>query len=90
MQNMLPSHVQLTSEQRQAILARPGEPLHIEDAETNKVYLLVEEGALPILEEAYIRQGLELARQQINEGQISTFTAEEIKAEAKRRRELKA
>jgi hypothetical protein len=90
MQHMLPSQVQLTPEQRQAILARPGEPLHIEDAETNKVYLLVEEGAIPTLEEAYIQQGLKLARQQIAEGQISTLTAEEIKAEAKRRRELKA
>ncbi|HEY4232604.1 MAG TPA: hypothetical protein VGM76_04205 [Lacipirellulaceae bacterium] len=85
---MPPSQVQLTSEQRQAILATPGEPIHIEDPETQKVYLLVEEGAFPQLEEAYIRQGLDLARQQIANGQISTATAVEVIAEAKRRSDL--
>jgi hypothetical protein len=87
---MSTSPIQLSPEQRQAILACPGEPIHIEDEQTQKVYLLLEEGVLPKLEESYIRQGLDLARQQIASGQVSTVTAEDIKAEARRRSGLKA
>jgi hypothetical protein len=87
---MTPSQLQLSPEQREAILARPGEPLHIEDAETQKVYLLVEEGAFPQLEDAYVRQGLDLARKQIANGQTSTISADDIKVEARRRSGLKA
>jgi hypothetical protein len=80
--------IQLSPEQRQAILACPGEPIHIEDQQTQKVYLLLEEGAFPKLEQDYIRQGLELARQQILRGQTSTASVDEIISEGQRRGNL--
>ena len=54
--------IELTPEQRQAVLAGAGLPLHIHDPQTQKVYLLIEQGVEPTLEEAYIRGGLDLAR----------------------------
>jgi Arc/MetJ-type ribon-helix-helix transcriptional regulator len=72
------SNLQLTPEMREALLANPGVPVHIVDEETRKVYVLVEEGAYPELEEEYIRQGLELARSQIARGEVSTATIDEV------------
>jgi hypothetical protein len=83
------SHVQLTPEQRQALAARPGEPVHITDEETHKVYLLVEEGVVPTLDEEYIRQRLEVARDQIARGEVSTAPIDAVIAEAQRRHSRK-
>ena len=77
--------LQLTPELRQALQASAGEPLHIEDDETKKVYLIVEEGVVPTLDEAYIREGLQLARQQIARGEVSERTIDEVIVEAERR-----
>ena len=76
------SNLQLTPELRQALLANPGEPVHIADEETRKVYLLVEQGAFPELEEEYIRHGLEQAREQITRGEVSTASITEVIAKA--------
>lgn len=70
---------QLTSEQRQA-LAASGGAVQIEDAETNKVYLIVEQGFASTLDESYIRQGLDHAADQVRRGEESTWSPEEIKA----------
>ena len=75
---MQTSNLQLTPEQRQALLVHPGQPVHIADEETRKVYLLLEQGAFPELEEEYIRQGLELAREQIARGEVSTASIDEV------------
>ncbi len=72
------SNLQLTPEMREALLANPGLPVHIADEATRKVYLLVEQGAYPELEEEYVRQGLELARSQIARGEVSTATIDEV------------
>jgi hypothetical protein len=80
---MQTSNVQLTPEQRQALLVNPGQPIHIRDEETRKVYVLLEQGSFPELEEDYIRQGLELARGQIARGEISTSPIDEVIAKAK-------
>jgi Arc/MetJ-type ribon-helix-helix transcriptional regulator len=72
------SNLQLTPEMREALLANPGVPVHIADEATRKVYLLVEQGAYPELEEEYVRQGLELARGQIARGEVSTATIDEV------------
>ena len=84
------SPLQLTPEQRQALAARPGEPVHIADEQTQKVYLLVEEGVVPSLDEEYIRQGLEIARGQITRGEVSTAPIESVIAEARRRHNNKS
>jgi hypothetical protein len=72
------SHLRLTPEMRAALLARPGEPLHIADDETHKVYLVIEQGACPEVEDDYIRDGLELARNQIARGEVSNSTIDQI------------
>lgn len=77
--------ISLPPEIREALAANPNEPLYIADAETQKVYVLVEKGRFPQLEEDYIREGLDLARKQIARGETSTTTIQHIIAEANRR-----
>jgi hypothetical protein len=72
------SNLQLTPEMREALLANPGLPVHIADQQTRKVYLLVEQGAIPELEEEYVRAGLEMAREQIARGQVSSSSIGEV------------
>jgi hypothetical protein len=76
------SHLQLTPEMRAALLAHPGEPLHIADDKTRKVYLVIEQGACPELEDDYIREGLDLARNQIGRGEVSTTSIGQVIAKA--------
>jgi hypothetical protein len=76
---------QLTPEIREALAANPNEPLYIADAETQKVYVILETGRFPQLEEDYVRDGLDLARGQIARGEISAASIQELVAEAKRR-----
>ena len=80
---MATSSVQLTPEQRAALSASPGGLVHIADETTGKVYLLFEHGVLPELEEEYIRDGLEVAREQIARGEISTASIDEVIAKAR-------
>ncbi len=77
--------LQLTPEMRAALQAHPGEPVHISDEPTRKIYLLVEQGACPELEEEYIREGLKLARDQISRGEVSTASIGQIISKAKER-----
>lgn len=77
--------IDLTPEQRQAALANEGMPLHIHDAESQKVFLLIEQGVEPTLDEEYIRQGLQVAREQIERGEFADGDIETVIAEAKRR-----
>jgi len=76
---------ELTPEQRQAVIAGDGAPLHIHDAETQKVFVLIEQGAEPALDEEYVRSGLEVARQQIAHDDLGNGNIEAVIAEAKRR-----
>lgn len=76
---------ELTPQQRAALTAHPGQPIHICDGETGKIYMLVEQGAFPEIEEEYIRKGIELARTQIARGEISTASVEEIISKAQTR-----
>ena len=77
--------IDLTPEQRKAALANAGMPLHIHDAESQKVFLLIEQGIEPTLDKEYIRQGLQVAREQIERGEIADGKIETVIAEAKRR-----
>jgi hypothetical protein len=78
-------NLQLTPEQREALSATPDGAVHIADEETGKVYLLCEQGTLPELEEEYIRHGLEVARDQIARGEVSTASIDEVIAKARQR-----
>ena len=79
------SDLELTPAQRQALLAQPDAPVYISDQQTRKIYMLVEKGRFPELEEEYIRDGLELAREQIARGETSNATLQEVIAKAERR-----
>lgn len=78
------SNLQLTPEMRQALLAQPGEPVHIADEETRKVYLLMEQGTYPELEEEYIRARLEEGFAAIERGEEEEWDSASIKAEGRR------
>ena len=71
---------EFTPEQLQLLRNRQGEPLHVPVKETNKVYLVIEEGAIPTLDEDYIRRGLAHAAAQAESGEVADWNAEEIKA----------
>ena len=77
--------IDLNPEQRQAALASEGKPLHIHDSGSQKVFLLIEQGVEPTLDEEYIRQGLQVAREQIQRGETANGNVEEVIAEARRR-----
>jgi predicted transcriptional regulator len=78
------SNLQLTAEQRQALLAHPGAAIHIADEETRRVYLLIEQGVFPELEEEYIRARLEEGFAAIERGEEEEWDSESIKAEGRR------
>jgi hypothetical protein len=71
---------EFTPEQLQLLRATGGKPLHVPVKETNKVYLVVEEGAISTLDEDYIRQGLAHAAAQIERGEVADWDIDEIRA----------
>lgn len=79
------SPLELTPAQRDALLAQPDSPVYIADQQTKKIYMLMEKGRFPELEDDYVREGLELAREQISRGAVSTATVQEIISQAQRR-----
>lgn len=71
---------EFTPEQVQVLQNQHGEPLHVPVKETNKVYLVIEKGIIPTLDEDYIRQGLAHAAEQVERGEEGEWSVEEIKA----------
>ena len=78
------THLQLTPELRQALAANPEQPVYISDQETRKVYVLVEKGKFPELEESYIRARLEEGFAAIERGEVEEWDSASIKAEGRR------
>lgn len=75
----------LTPDQRQAVLASSGSPIYIHDSASQKVFLLIEQGAEPLLDAEYIDSELNSAREQIARGEVGTRSIDDLIAEAKRR-----
>jgi len=75
---------QLTPEQRQALAQFPGQPFEFEDQESRKVYLVLEQGTLSTLDEAYIRKRLEEGFAAIEHGEEEAWDADSIKAEGRK------
>jgi hypothetical protein len=73
----------ITPEQRAAISASGGLPIHIDDPETNKVYLLVEEPLA--LDHEYIQSELAKGIAAAEAGNIVAWDPERIKEEGRRR-----
>ena len=69
---------QFTPEQLQLLQQSHGEPLQVSVRETNRVYLVVEKGIVPTLDEEYIRQGLALAGEQAVRGEEDDLNIEDI------------
>lgn len=75
--------LQLTPEMRQALVANPHQPVYIADRETQKIYLLVEKGKLPQLDDQYIRARLEEGFAAIERGEVEDWSAASIKEEGR-------
>ncbi len=75
---------QLTPEQRQALAESPSQSFEFEDQETQKVYLVLEQGTLSTLDDAYIRARLEEGFAAIERGEEEEWDGDSIKAEGRR------
>jgi hypothetical protein len=73
------ANLELTPQQRNALLAQPDSPVYISDRETKKVYVLFEQGKFPALEEAYIRDRLEEGFAAVERGDVEEWDAASIK-----------
>jgi hypothetical protein len=73
------SPLELTPAQRDALLAQPDAPVYIADQETRKIYMLVEKGRFPELEEDYVRAKLEEGFAAIERGEVEKWDSEAIK-----------
>ena len=71
---------EFTPEQVEILHNNGGEPVHVQVKETNKVYLVIEQGEIPTLDDDYIRQGLEEAARAVERGEVADWDVEEIKA----------
>jgi hypothetical protein len=78
------SNLQLSPELRAAIAARPDTPLYIEDAESQKTYLLIESGKFPDLQEDLVRKKITEGYAAIERDEVEEWDADSIKAEGRR------
>ncbi len=77
---------QLTPEQRDAIAASGGLPVQVEDPDTHKLYVLVEQPHDALLDEEYIRNELAKGLAAIEAGERLAWDPQQIKQEGRRRR----
>jgi hypothetical protein len=77
------SYPHLTPEQREAIVASGGLPIHIEDPETHKLYVLLEQSAA--IDDSYIRDELAKGIAEIEAGERVEWDPERVKLEGRRR-----
>jgi hypothetical protein len=70
---------EFTPQQVELLQNQAGQVLHVPVEATNKVYLLVEEGQLPALDDEYVRRGLSHAAVQAAEGNEAEWSVEEVK-----------
>lgn len=74
----------LTPEMRQALIASGGAPIQVEDPETSQIYLLFEQPVKAELDEDYIRAALQVAVDELRNGQEEDWEIESLLAEAER------
>jgi len=78
------SFTPLPPELRQVLITHGGEPLHLVDDQTQKVYLLIEEEALSPIDDDYLRKLIQEANEEVERGDIADWDIEEVKAEGRR------
>jgi hypothetical protein len=76
---------QLTPEQRDAIAASGGLPIQIEDPDTHKIYVLVEQPHRAALDDEYIRNELSKGIAALEAGERVAWDPERIKQEGRQR-----
>ena len=74
----------LSEELRVALQANPDKPLRVEDEQTNRVYLVLSEEALPSFWADYIRREVTKGLDAIDRGEVEDWDVESIKAEGRR------
>jgi hypothetical protein len=77
----------LTDEQRQALEARPGMPVEIEDDRTQRVYILVARDDVQSLFDEQLRRELQVGFEQADRGEVEDWDLDEMLGEARRRRD---
>lgn len=77
----------LTDEQRQALEARPGQPVEIEDDRTQRVYLLVARDDVQTLLDERLRRELQVGFEEAERGDVGDWDIDEMLREARRRRD---
>jgi bifunctional DNA-binding transcriptional regulator/antitoxin component of YhaV-PrlF toxin-antitoxin module len=77
----------LTDEQRQALEARPGQPVEIEDDRTQRVYILVARDDVESLFDERLRRELQIGIEQADRGHVADWDLDEMLGEARRRRD---
>lgn len=75
----------LTPEQRQAIATNGGLPIHVEDPDTHKLYVLVEQPQDVPVDDEYIRNELAKGIAAIEAGERTPWDPKRIKQEGRRR-----
>jgi hypothetical protein len=86
---MQSGHPQLTPEQCQAIAANGGVPIQLEDPDTHKVYLLLEQSPGATLDDEFIREELSKGIAALEAGERRAWDPERIKQEGRRRLEAR-
>jgi len=76
---------QLTPEQRQAIAASGGLPVQVEDPDTHKLYVIVEQPDGGPLDDEYIRGELDKGLSALDTGERVSWDPDRIKREGRRR-----
>lgn len=75
----------LTPEMRAALQERAGRPVKIEDEQSRKVYLLVEEDAAHELMEQWLCREIQIGVDQAERGEVVEWDPDRIKSEGRRR-----
>jgi hypothetical protein len=75
----------ITPEMRAALAKHPGQPVTVEDDETQKQYVLVEADRGHELTEQWIREQLQLGIESAERGEIEPFDPAAIKAAGRQR-----
>jgi hypothetical protein len=75
----------LTPEMRTALQEHSGRPVKVEDEQSRKVYLLVEEKAVGQLLEQWLCRELQVGFDQAARGEVVEWNADRIKSEGRRR-----
>jgi len=70
----------LTDDQRQALLVQPGEFARVEDAQTHKRYLLIEEDQARELYEQWLREQIQEGVDEAHRGELAEWNVDEFLA----------